>query len=304
MILDILLKERSVDVLVRSCAGAEECGTGFCGQIKAKVDALKTALKTAKVDALKTALKTARVAQANKLNKNLLKFEIAIKDGADKALAASAAQAFVKRLEMEHKLEVEALEAKVKRLEMELNTLKRDWKANVALKHIVQRKERLEVKALESKVNELQLAAVDTAFAAAALKAKVKRLEVERKLEVEALETKVNELQLELERKKEAAARLNSKRKRAAAKAALASSTAFRYKRVKVKVEKAKAEAEEKLGEQAVQIRDAKEDLEDAQETLGYVIMSENKKMTVIDKLKAELARRGASKHEIDTLLV
>ena len=49
-------------------------------------------------------------------------------------------------------------------------------------------------------------------------------------------------------------------------------------KRTKVKVEKVQNELEE-----------AKDDLEETQDTLNHVILSENNKMTEIDKLKAQL---------------
>ena len=59
-------------------------------------------------------------------------------------------------------------------------------------------------------------------------------------------------------------------------------------KKTRVKVEKVQEELEE-----------TKDDLEDAQETLNYVVLSENDKMTEIDKLKAQLC---AARQTIDEL--
>ena len=38
-------------------------------------------------------------------------------------------------------------------------------------------------------------------------------------------------------------------------------------------------------------VEELREDVEDAQETLGFVVQSENNKMTEIDELKAKVAR-------------
>ena len=89
---------------------------------------------------------------------------------------------------------------------------------------------------------------------------------------------------------------LSLKRKRAAEYAVAVTMDASRAKKAKFKVE-------QKLESKSEELDGAKEDLRDAQELNSHLVMSENSKMSIIDKLKGELLRRGVSKHEIDALV-
>ena len=62
-------------------------------------------------------------------------------------------------------------------------------------------------------------------------------------------------------------------------------------KKVKVKVEKFTND-----------LNDAKEDLEDAQETLQYVVLSENNKMTEIDQLKEKMKEMQKRIEDLESL--